>query len=158
MNTMMTANQKKVLKQIIKVFRENNIPYQITGGLAATFYGSRRPIYDIDIDLYKHDIFKIKQLFTDNIYYDFHHLQDDQFDLYLMTLKFDDVLVDISQIEDAYIIDKNGQRVKMTTDLANAVVVNWEGTDLSVQAKNELIEYKKLLNRPTDITDIQEMD
>jgi len=41
----MTEDQKKVLKQIVKVLTENNIPYQITGGLAAIIYGAKRPLY-----------------------------------------------------------------------------------------------------------------
>ncbi len=46
-------NQKthKALKWIIGILDDNNITYQIGGGLATNLYGSVRPVNDIDISL-----------------------------------------------------------------------------------------------------------
>ncbi len=96
--------------------------------------------------------------FKKNIFSDFHRLKDDQFDLSLMTLDIDGTKVDISQVEDAWVIQKDGQRIRMNTDIKKAVIVNFAGFDLPVQAKDELIEYKTFLSRPTDASDIQEMN
>ena len=154
---MITDNQKTVLKRIAGVFQKNKIPFQITGGLAAILYGARRPLYDIDIDVYKKDIAKVRELFFDYIETDLGHISDEKFDLYLLTLNLDGVFVDISQIEDAYVVDKDGNRKKMDTDISKAQRVNWEGLNLTVQNKQELIEYKRLLRRDTDLMDIEQI-
>lgn len=53
---MLSENHKKVLKQVALKLKENNIQFQISGGLAAITYGAKRPLYDIDIDVHKGDI------------------------------------------------------------------------------------------------------
>lgn len=62
---MLSENHKKVLKQVALKLKENNIQFQISGGLAAITYGAKRPLYDIDIDVHKGDIQKVRELFKD---------------------------------------------------------------------------------------------
>lgn len=154
---MLSDTQKKVLEKVVNVFQQNQIPFQITGGLAAAFYGANRPVYDIDIDVSKNDIQKIRELFRDNIVEDLHHLENEKFDLYLLTLKLDDTLVDISQVEDAYVFDNKGKRVRMNTNISNAEFISWEDINLPLQNKKELLGYKKILNRDIDLIDIEQM-
>lgn len=153
---MLSNTQRKVIKKLVNVLEKNRIPFQITGGLAAIIYGARRPFFDIDIDVYKKDISKLRKLFKPHISTDLHHLQDQKFDLYLLTLKINGIFVDISQAENAYIMS-NGKKIKMSTNISKAKILEWEGVKLLVQNKTELIAYKKALNRDIDLTDIKQI-
>ena len=155
---MISDSQKQSLKKIVTELQKNSIEFQITGGLAAILYGSKRPLYDIDIDVSKKDIARVIGLFRHNIVNDFDHLSDGMFDLYLLTMNMKGVLIDVSQIEDAYVFNKAGQKIKMNTDISKMNYIAWEGLYLPVQDKQDLIAYKKILGRDTDLTDIEQIN
>ena len=157
MDSPLSSDQKRALRYIVSLLQGNNISFQITGGLAAVLYGARRPVYDIDIDVCENDIPKIREIFLKDIVTDYHHLQDEKFDLYLLILSVYGVSVDISQLERACIYDVRGERVEMQSDIARAKNIAWEDMALPVQDKQELITYKTILNRDIDLSDIQEM-
>ena len=154
---MLSKDQKRVLVQVTKTFKENNIPFQITGGLAAIAYGCRRDLFDIDIDISKKDIEKVRKLFKENITEDLHHLQNGRFDIYVMSFEIDGVNVDISQLEENYVIDKEGNKIGGDYNFSNTKIMEIEGLKLPVEDKNELVNYKKILGRDTDLIDIQQM-
>ncbi len=154
---MLSKNQKRILIQVTKTLKENRIPFQITGGLAAIAYGSKRKLFDIDIDVSKKDIKKVRELFRENISEDLHHLQNGRFDIFVMSLEFDKVIVDISQLEKSYVIDKNGNKIGGDYDFSKTKLMKIDGIKLPVEDKNELIRYKKILSRDTDLIDIQQM-
>ncbi|HLC94380.1 MAG TPA: hypothetical protein VJH96_02335 [Patescibacteria group bacterium] len=45
----MNRDTKKAFRWIVGILQTYKIPFQITGGFAARFYGANRPLYDIDI-------------------------------------------------------------------------------------------------------------
>lgn len=73
----LSINQRKTLKKIVQIFIAHKIQFQISGGLAAIIYGAERPLYDIDIEVYKKDIQKVRDIFQTYISKDFYHLQDE---------------------------------------------------------------------------------
>ena len=153
----LSNNQKEVLKKVIKVFKENEIQFQVSGGLAAIIYGAKRPLYDIDIEVYKKDILKTRELFQNDISEDLYHLQDENFDLWLLTLKIDGVPVDISQADECYFGDGKSEKIRSDADLSKAQFMNFDGIGIPVTSKAELIEYKKVLARETDLVDIKQI-
>lgn len=153
---MLTQAQREVLKQVVNILETHNIPYQITGALAAVAYGAKRPLYDIDIDVHKKDLPKVKKIFSEYIKEDTVHLQDEHFDMYLLHFDVDGVPVDISQAEDCYFTDKAGTKIRMDSDLATAQEMDIEDIKVFVQNKQDLITYKKILGRETDIQDIED--
>jgi hypothetical protein len=154
---MLSKDQKRVLVRVTQTLKEHNIPFQITGGLAAIAYGSRRDLFDIDIDVSKKDIEKIRKLFREHITEDLHHLQNGRFDIYVMSLEIDDVIVDISQLEENYVIDKKGNKIGGDYNLRNTKLIKVDGIEIPVEDKTELVNYKKILGRDTDLIDIQQM-
>lgn len=154
---MLTLIQKKVLRQVVQTLKEYGIKFQITGGLAAIIYGGKRPLFDIDLDVLKKDIKKVREIFKKYIIKDFYRHQSEYFDIWIMTLEINGVLVDISQGEDCSMKDKVGNWIKMDTDLSHPTLVNFEGMELTVESKEELTNYKKVLGRDTDLVDIQEV-
>lgn len=154
---MLTEIQKKILKQVVESFEENNIHFQITGGLAAIIYGAKRSLFDIDIDVLKKDIPKISQLFVKYITQSHHRNQGKYFDNWTMVLEIDGVLVDIGQAEDCYMFGEDGKKIEMGTDLSHPTMVKFESMNLPVEPKDELVYYKKVLGRETDLIDIEQM-
>ena len=154
---MLSDVQKKVLELIVRRLRGNHIPFQITGGLAAKAYGVKRPLYDIDIDIYKRDIPRVRKLFKHFIKKDFYHLQVENFDIYLMTLKINGVNVDISQAEESYVIGKSGIKTKIETDLSKVELIEIDDLELPIQNKKVLIKYKKILSRDVDLEDVTQI-
>ncbi len=61
-----------VLKLICSRLEENNIPYMLTGSLAANFYAVPRMTRDIDIvvEIFDEDVLKFFQVFQDEFYID----------------------------------------------------------------------------------------
>lgn len=154
---MLTKIQKQVFRKLVSSLNKNNIPFQVSGGLAAIFYGSDRDLYDIDIDIYKKDIPKIRKLFKSHIIKDYYNLVDEQFDIWLLTLMIDGVLVDISQVEEAHVFQKDGTKTKMDSDISQAKYMEYDGLQIPVQDKEKLIAYKKIIGRKTDLMDIRNM-
>lgn len=154
---MLTNIQKQVLKKIITAFEENDIAYQATAGLAAIAYGSKRLLYDIDIDVYKKDMTKVKKLFEPYLTRDLFHLEDNYWDGWLMMFEIDGVLVDISQIEDWYYKSPKGEKKLMTAIPENAQMMEVAGIRLPVVKKDVLIDYKRTVARSTDLEDVKQI-
>lgn len=155
-DSLISENQRSAIEYLVNLFDKNNIQYQVTGGLAAICYGAKRPLYDIDIDVSRKYIPLLQKLLKQYIIDDYHHYRDDFFDIYLMKLNINGVLVDISQIENAYCL-KNGKKFKINSSIANRIVVNTLGINIKVQDAKELIEYKLMVGRDTDLLDVKEM-
>ena len=154
---MITEAKKKVLKFLVDTLNENNIPFQVSGGLGAIAYGATRELRDIDIEIYKKDCLTARELFKDFIAEDFHHYEDGEFALWMMTLNVDGVSVDINQVEESYAFDENGNKQLLPEDLIDTELKSIGSIVFPVQNKKNLIEYKKMLARDTDRTDVEEM-
>lgn len=116
-DSLISDNQRSAIKYLIELFDKNNIPYQVTGGLAAICYGAKRPLYDIDIDVENKSIPLLQKLLKQYIVDDYHHYRDGFFDMYLIKLDINGVSVDISRIENAYCL-KNGKKLKIGSNIA----------------------------------------
>ena len=154
----LSNHQKEALKTVVNTFKANNIPFQISGGLAAILYGVKRPLYDIDVEVYKKDMPQTITLFQKDISEAFHHIQDAHFDLWLLTLKINGVSVDISQADECYVGDGQGEKIRVDSDLSKAHWINFEGLEVPVVSPSELIAYKTILARDTDLIDMKQMN
>ena len=111
--SMLTDAQKKVLRFLAETLKENSIEFQITGGLAAIAHGATRSLYDIDLEIYKADVERVRELFKEFIVEDWNNElegPEDQFDVWMMKLMIEGVLVDINQIEETRIRSAEGDK------------------------------------------------
>lgn len=153
----MEERKKESLKTVVNVLKEHKIPFQVSGGLAAIAYGSKRPLYDIDIDVGKADIPKVQEIFREYIIEDFHRYQDKYMEVWEIELEIDGVEVDISQAEEAYFKDKEGNSTRFDSDLSKAKVMEIEGVEVHVMDKEELIVCKKIMGRDVDLQDLEQI-
>lgn len=155
---MLDQKQKEALLFLTGKLKENSVAFQVTGGLAAKVYGSTRPLYDIDLEVSHLDIQKVRVIFKDYIVDDFYHLQDNVFDIYLLSFKIDGVNVDIGQVEENYFTSPSGERKRIDSDLSKAVIIDVDGISVPVQDKGELLEYKRFMSREVDLKDIFDIE
>ena len=154
----MNNNQKKVLKKIVGVLSKNHVKFQISGGLAAIFYGGKRPLYDIDIEVYKKDIPKIRKVFKKYIIKDFYNFKDKNFNIWLITLKINNISINISPVERCFLGKVGKKKVLINaSNLSKTKIIYLDGIKIPVIKKKELINYKKILSRKTDIIDIKQI-
>jgi len=155
---MLTEIQKKVLVFITKTLEQNRIEVQVTGGLAAIIYSAKRPLYDIDIEISKKDVAKVREVFKEFIIVDWNNeLEDDDvFDLWMMTFEIEGVSVDVSQVEETKVRALDGEWVDLPQEL-EFKKISFEGLCIPVQKKEALIAYKKITARDTDLEDIRQI-
>lgn len=154
---MLTDSQKKVLKYIVETLKGNEVSFQVSGGLAAIVYGSNRPLNDIDIDVSRKDIKKVENLFKRYLIEPFFHLQNENFDIWIMTFEINGVRVDVTQAEESYFINKKGQKIRMDAHPKNAKIIYIKGIEIPVEDKKDLIAYKKVIGREVDLIDIEQI-
>lgn len=156
---MLTDLQKEVLQFLAKTLTSENIEFQVSGGLAAIAYGAKRPLYDIDLEIYKKDAEKVQSLFREFITEDWNNDiegPEDEFDLWILKLDIRGVPIDINQIEDSRIKSKTGEWIPQPEEMEYGTRTI-EGIALPVQSKESLIAYKKLIARDTDLIDIEQI-
>ena len=156
---MLTDTQRKVLLFISELLTSNKIEFQATGGLAAIAYGATRPLYDIDIDIYKKDVGEVRSLLKQYILEDWNNElegDNDNFDLWMMTLEIDGVSIDISQLDGSRVRRLGGEWTAQpeTMDVEIRAI---EGIELPIQNKQHLIEYKLLIARDSDLEDVSQI-
>ena len=134
------------LKWIVGVLNRFGMGYQITGGLAANLYGSKREIYDIDLEVSDYDVYRLGEICREYIIYGPNRYVDEHFDLLLMTLKYRDQLIDVCGIDNMSI-----RGLSQEIDLGSAVEVD----GYRVVSLEDLVSYKKLLCRDVDLIDIR---
>jgi hypothetical protein len=154
---MTMKNTEKAFKWIISLLQEYKIPFQLTGGFAARTYGSNRPLADIDIEIPDEYFEKLLPHVKKNLIYGPQKYIDENFDLLLMTLKYEGQEIDISGCD--------------TDKLFNLITNQWEscGTEkIKYSVKKEiyglivpmiswqdLVAYKEKIRRSTDLEDVK---
>jgi hypothetical protein len=146
--------QRRALERLVRTLESAAIAFQVTGGLAAIAYDARRPLYDIDVDVSARDLPRLRELFRACLTHDIHRLDGRHFELTMLTLEIDGVPVDVSQAEDTYVKTADGRRVPVATELARAERRQVGGLEMPVCALDELVAYKRLVDRPTDRQDV----
>lgn len=152
-------NAEKAFQWIVGLLKKHNIPFQISGGFAARLYGSMRDLADIDIGI-PDDCFD--DLYSDvkeYVIYGPEHYLDDEWDLKLMTLKYENQKIDLAGRDNIKIFDKSqGIWIPAHRDLTISENKEVYGITVPVIPKEALIAYKKKIMRDVDIEDIKNLE
>jgi len=150
---------KKAFLWIIKILRKDKVPFQVTGGFAAEIYGSRRKLFDIDIDIPGSRIRKILPDVKDYLIFGPKEYKDKDFDVYMITLKYNGQRIDICDCYKQKIFDRKKKRwITEKIVLSHYEKKRIFDAIVPVITKKELIKYKEELMRKTDIEDIKEIE
>ena len=140
---------------IINILRELAIPFQITGGLAAQLYGSKRPLADIDIDILESDMEKLSARVHEHIVFGPAQYKDAAWDVKLMTLTYAGQDIDISAFDTTKIFDVTTSAwVELGGNLHLSETFEVYGIQVPVITKANLLAYKKMLGREVDRLDV----
>jgi hypothetical protein len=152
-------NTKVAFFWITDILKRLNIPYQITGGLAANLYGANRPLEDIDIDIPEECFSTIKSEVKDFIVYEPARFKSETWDLMLMTLNYKGQLIDLSGAFGTKICNKfTNEWQDYPADFSKVEIKKCFDIDVPVISKNELLFYKKVISRSVDLIDVEQIE
>ncbi|HEX9504073.1 MAG TPA: hypothetical protein VF974_07225 [Patescibacteria group bacterium] len=155
----MASNQeniKEVFDWIVAILKRLGIPYHVTGGLAAIAYGSKRSLYDIDIDIPEEEFVRLSLEVEPYLTLVPGNFKDEKWDLTMMTIRYKDVDIDISGAYTGKIYNESQSAwIPYESDLKNTEQCELFGSIQPVISKQVLIKYKTILGRPTDLEDIK---
>lgn len=153
------SHSKAALSWIVAIFKKHNIPFQISGGLAAIAYGAVRPLADIDIDIPDAAFDLIMADVNDYIIYGPARYKSEKWDLLLMTLNYHGQEIDIGGADETRIFnEKTHQWQKLTDDFSKVEMKEIFGLQLPVIPYENLVAYKKILAREVDLIDLKEIE
>lgn len=154
----LSTKQLEILRKITRLLEENVICYQVTGGTAAILWGVDRDTQDLDFDVSKKDIAKIREIFGKYITTDYHQYIGADFDLWLVICEIEGVPVEFGQSEGAMILGiGNKVWTPLPDTIKNARIVEIDGDEVRLQATGDLIQYKEILGRDVDILDVKQL-
>jgi len=152
----MGPDQWTQVQWVIQRLETHQIRYQVTGGLAGNLYGSAWPLHDLDVDVAIADLDRAYACFQDWAIAPPDRYIDAEFDLLLLRLNVNGLLVDLCADEAAYAI-RGQKRLPLNTDLKTAHRTRYFGQSLWVQSLHHLIAYKERLGRSADLADLRQL-
>jgi hypothetical protein len=152
----MKRETKRAFDWIVKILRKHKVPFEITGGLAAKVYGSRRKLADIDIEVPNSGFEDILPYIQKQLVSGPKRYTRKPFNLLLMTLKYDNQLIDISGADDEKVYDKKHRHwLKEKIDFTKATLKKLFAHIVPVVSRKELIKYKSETSRKVDKKDLK---
>jgi hypothetical protein len=153
-----SESSHRALIFMIDLFARLQIPYQITGGLAARFYGCSRPLADIDFDVPEERFGEIASLLNDHIRFGPERFRDASWDLLLMTLDYHGQLVDIGGAYDTHFFDRARSEWRpVRANFSTVSYFEYDGRRVPIVNREELVAYKLGLGREVDLLDLAGM-
>jgi len=147
---------RRALKWVIKILRDQKVPYQISGGLCARFYGATRRINDIDIDIRKIDFPCLQAIILPYVIFGPDQYIDKKWNVFIMILKYQDQLIEFTSGDFSEI--SNTDRTKWLVfryDLQDVNIIPWEGTTINLMRPEKILRYKKHLDGKKQKEDIK---
>ncbi len=155
----MTKNQLPALNWIIDFLEQSDIPYVVCGGLAAQAYGASRQLNDIDLYVPSDKLDAVVKHGAPYVTYGPEHHVGAQWDLTYVKFDYHGQDVEVGSDKNCKILDHRSSKwVTKNISFENYERKEIYGVAVRVMAKNDLVAYKKLLNREVDIDDVTQID
>ena len=138
--------EKSALRWIVGILNRHNVPFQISGGLAAKLYGSPRPLNDIDIDIPREKFEEIISDVKEYITLEPKDYKDEKWDLYLMTLNYAGQEIDIGSADIRIYDEKSNRWIPFSSRFDKSVWKEIEDLKIPIISKDDLIAVKKHLS------------
>jgi len=139
------------LAYIIPLVNKYNFNWVITGGFACYAYGVERLLTDIDIDIetsrdteeFKAFLYEVSPYISQPL----EHFVNENYDNYNFELTYGGQIIDICPMKELKIFDKeiNGFRDFYINGFPPTETINFEGFDLPLLSKEEVIKNKEML-------------
>ncbi len=150
---------KEALSWITNILHEQQVPYQIVGGLAVHAYGGKRPLYDIDMYISKDHLSKLLPNVERHLVRPPSHFVNESWDITFMAMDYQGQRIEIGLAEGTKIFDPgSGKWVMADIDFNVSQRRVIEGVDVWVMPKEQLLKYKRLLAREVDVQDICDLE
>ena len=151
-------NTHAALVWIIGLLNDLKIPFEIDGGFAAEFYGSKRELADIDINVPAERLSEIVPCVKDYLTFGPDWYRDEQWDLYMISLNYAGQNIDIGALGQMKYYDKGEDKWKeVSSDMEDCRTVEYEGMNLPLVNEIKLMIYKQGLQRGVDKKDLHSM-
>ena len=148
----------RALRWIAGVLRELEVPFLVTGGLAARAHGATRPLVDIDLYVPGSRFPDIVPRVAPHRVFGPEAYRDEQWDLTFMALEVHGQRVELGDGDATRFFDRrSGRWVRARVDYERAVPRRLYGIDVPVMDRATLIDYKRRLGRPVDLRDVEDL-
>ena len=151
-------SDRSALSWIVRVLRRADVPFQAVGGLAARAHGATRPLVDLDFYVPTSRLDDVAILAADRATRPPSHHRDDHWDLTFMKLEYDGRPIELGGADGARYFDRRagvwreaGIRFDASLD------IEIFGIRVPVMPLEQLVEYKRRLDRDVDRQDIAEI-
>lgn len=148
-------NKRRALRRIVSVLRKRNVPFHITGGLAASVYGSPRRWNDIDILIRPAALQRILPDIKKCLVFGPARYRDRHFDSFMAALKMYGTKIDIGMW--CRIRNHRTGKWYLTPGPTAFSYQRIFGLRVKVEAKWKLMRVKQILGRKKDLADCAAM-
>ncbi len=148
-------NVEGAFRWIVGVLRHHAVPFHVSGGFAASLYGSERKTYDIDILIHPSSLRLILPTVRRHLVFGPDRYRDRHFDAFLATLEIYGTTIDL--ITECRVRDHRTGRWHLLPGLTQSIRRKVFGHWVAVEAKEKLIRIKKLIGRRKDFRDVAAM-
>ena len=150
-------NTEAAFNWILDILERHGITYKISGGFAARVYGVKRELADIDIEVADADTLKIVDDVKPYIIFGPARYKDENWDLELMTLNYQDQEIDIAGTGAKIFNQKTKQWEPCSGNLENIEMKDVFSRKVPIESKASLIAYKTKLAREVDLEDVRQL-
>lgn len=148
----------QALRWVVDLLEEVPARFQVVGGLAARAHGATRPLVDLDLYVDGRGFDPVLLLARGSVVWGPAQHRDEHWDLRFARLERHGVRIELAEADRARYFDRaRGVWVDQGIDFARSEERKVLGTVVPVMPRDQLIEYKRALDRAVDRLDLEQL-